>query len=110
MSDKTIAILSYVTIIGWLIAYFKSKDNLPKNALVTYHLKQGLGFFITSLIINVSLSVIVSMMPSLYFLNFIGIFLFIIWIIGIINAVNERSKPLPLIGKVFENKFEFINK
>lgn len=109
MSSKTIAILSYITIIGWLVAYFKNKDMAPKNDLAVYHLKQGLGFFIVSVILNIGLSVITALVPSLYFINLIGIVLFIIWIIGIINAANEVKKPLPLIGKIFENQFEFLN-
>jgi len=34
---------------------------------------------------------------------FLGLLIF-----GVINALNEEEKPLPLIGKFFENKFGFI--
>jgi uncharacterized membrane protein len=34
--------------------------------------------------------------------------LLILWIFGIINAINEQKKPIPLVGKVFENKFGFL--
>lgn len=109
MTNKVLAILSYITIIGWLIAYFKNKDNKPKSEVVTYHLEQGLGFFIVSVVLNVVLSVITSIFPSLYFINFIGIVLLIIWIIGIVHAANEEKKPLPLIGKMFEGQFGFLH-
>ncbi len=108
MSNKVLAILSYITIVGWLIAYFKNRDNKPKSEVVTYHLKQGLGFFIVSVVLNIVLSLITSFVPSLYFINFIGIVLLVIWIIGIINAANEEKKPLPLIGKMFEQQFGFL--
>ncbi|MDQ1162396.1 putative membrane protein [Chryseobacterium sp. SORGH_AS 447] len=110
MSNKTLAILSYITIIGWLIAYFKSKDHTHKNDVVTYHLEQGLGFFIVSIVLNILLSVITSIVPSLYFINIIGIVLLIIWIIGIVHAANEEKKPIPLIGKIFEGQFGFLHK
>ncbi|ERJ57666.1 DUF4870 domain-containing protein [Sphingobacterium paucimobilis] len=108
MSNKTISILSYVTIIGWIIAYTKSKDIQPKSDLVSYHLRQGLGFFILSLVVNVGLSIIVTIIPTLAFINYVGIVLFILWIFGIINAVNEQKKPIPVIGGLFENKFAFL--
>ena len=50
MTNKTLAILSYVTIIGWLVSYFQTKDQAPKTPLVKYHLKQGLGLFIVAII------------------------------------------------------------
>ncbi|WP_294219807.1 DUF4870 domain-containing protein [uncultured Chryseobacterium sp.] len=110
MSNKTLAILSYITIIGWLVAYFNCKDQKPKSDVVTYHLEQGLGFFIVSIVLNIALSVITSLVPSLYFINLIGILLLIIWIIGIVNAANEEKKPLLLIGKMFEGKFGFLHR
>lgn len=108
MTSKTAAILAYITIIGWLIAYIKRNDVETKSDLATYHLKQGLGLFITSLLLNVIMWFLVLLAPSLYFINFIGIAVFIILIIGIINAANEVKKPLPVIGKFFENQFKFI--
>ncbi|MBE8728311.1 DUF4870 domain-containing protein [Flavobacterium hungaricum] len=109
MNNKTLSILSYITIIGWVIAFVKSKDLTPKSDLVNYHLKQGFGIFIVSLILNIALSVVVAAVPSLYFLSYIGYILFILWIFGIINAANEQKKPIPVIGKIFENQFGFIN-
>lgn len=108
MSNKTLSILSYITIIGWIIAFVKGKDLNPKSDLVNYHLKQGFGLFIFTFILNIILTAIVSAVPSLAFISYIGILFLIIWVFGIINAVNEEKKPLPLIGKMFENKFGFI--
>ncbi|HEX8015422.1 MAG TPA: DUF4870 domain-containing protein [Flavobacterium sp.] len=109
MNNKTLSILSYITIIGWIIAFVKSKDITPKSDLVTYHLKQGFGIFLFSFAVNIILSVVVSTVTSLYFLNYIGYAIFILWIFGIINAANEQKKPIPVIGKIFEDKFSFIN-
>ncbi|OIV40101.1 DUF4870 domain-containing protein [Flavobacterium johnsoniae] len=109
MNNKTLSILSYVTIIGWIIAFVKSKDVSPKSDLVTYHLKQGFGIFLFSLVVNILLSVIVTIVPSLYFLSYIGYVIFILWIFGIINAANEQKKPIPVIGQMFEDKFSFVN-
>lgn len=106
MNNKTLSIVSYITLIGWLISYFAGKENA--NSLLKYHLKQGLGLFITGVIFNIILTVIVFIIPSLYFLGYIGYAFWILAIIGIINANNEIEKPLPIIGKLFEDKFSFI--
>jgi uncharacterized membrane protein len=45
---------------------------------------------------------------GLYVLGYIGLINFALMIIGIINAANETEKPLPLIGKMFEDKFAFV--
>jgi uncharacterized membrane protein len=39
----------------------------------------------------------------------VGYAILILWIFGIINAANEQKKPIPVIGKIFENKFDFVN-
>lgn len=109
MNNKTLSILSYVTIIGWIIAFVKSKDLSPKSDLVTYHLKQGFGIFLLTFAINIILSVVLAIVPSLYFLSYIGYALLILWIFGIINAANEQKKPIPVVGKMFEDKFSFVN-
>lgn len=109
MNNKTLSILSYITIIGWIVAFIKSKDLTPKSDLVSYHLKQGFGIFLVSLVVNIALSVVVMVVPSLYFLSYVGYVIFILWIFGIINAVNEQKKPIPVIGKIFEDQFNFID-
>lgn len=109
MSNKTLSILSYVTIIGWIVAYVKSKDLKPGSTLVNYHLKQGLGLFILALILNIAISIVVYAVPSLYFLGYVGYVVLLLLIFGIINAANQVEKPIPVIGKMFEDKFSFIN-
>jgi uncharacterized membrane protein len=107
MNNKTLSILSYVTLIGWLIAYFSGKEK--KDSLLRYHLKQSLGLAIVSILLNIVLTIIVHVVPSLSFLGLIGYVILIFWILGIINAANQAEKPVPVFGKAFENKFSFIN-
>ena len=108
MDNKTLSFVSYITLIGWLIAYFSGKDTA--NSLLKYHLKQALGLFILSLVFNVAISIVVMIVPALAFLSYIGLALLVLMIFGIINASNEVEKPLPVVGKLFEDKFEFLNK
>lgn len=106
MNNKTLSIVSYITLIGWLVAYFSGKDNA--DSLLKYHLKQSLGLLIVGVIFNIALVILVSIIPSLYFLGYMGYAFWVLLIIGIINASNEVKKPLPVIGKMFEGKFGFI--
>ncbi len=108
MSHKTLAILSYITLFGWLFAFIKSKDEQPKNDLVSYHLEQGLGFILFSVLLNIVLTIIITVVPTLSFLNYVSLILVILWVFAIINAANEQKKPIPLIGGMFENKFNFL--
>ncbi len=106
MNNKTLSIVAYITLIGWLIAYFSGKENA--NSLLKFHLKQAFGLLITSIVFNVLIGILVSIIPFLSVLSYVGLLFLALMIIGIINASNEVEKPLPLIGKLFENKFGFI--
>lgn len=116
MDKKTTAIVSYITLIGWLIAFFTYK-NETKSSLASYHLRQGLGLVIASFAYSILVFVVVFILalvsPALggvigMVLNLVSLVFLVLMIIGIINANNEQEKPLPIIGKMFENKFSFI--
>ncbi|UIR54479.1 DUF4870 domain-containing protein [Sphingobacterium sp. SRCM116780] len=106
MNNKTLSIVSYITLIGWLIAYFSGKENA--DSLLKYHLKQSFGLMIVSVIFNLALTVLINVIPALSILSFVGLVFLVLLIIGIINAANEVQKPLPILGKMFENRFDFI--
>lgn len=106
MNNKTLSIVSYITLIGWLIAYFNGKEKA--DSLLKYHLRQALGLAIVSIIFNVVLTIVATVVPALSFLGIAGLVIVVLWIMGIINAANGAEKPTPLVGKMFENKFAFI--
>ena len=106
MNNKTLSIVSYITIIGWLVAYLKGKDNA--DSMLKYHLRQALGLALVNIIFSLALNIVAMVIPAL---SFIGVFGFVFLILtknGIINAANGAQKPLPIIGKMFENKFAFV--
>lgn len=106
MNNKTFSIVSYITLIGWLIAYFGGKENA--DDLLKYHLRQSLGLGITAFLYGIVMNIIIVILPVLAILSFVSILFFVLMIIGIINANNGEKKPLPFIGKIFEDKFPFI--
>lgn len=102
MDNKTLSIISYITIIGWLVAYLVGKDKA--DSLLKYHLRQSLGLMIVAFLVNVAITIIVSMMPSLAVLSYVSYVFIILWVLGLINAINGVEKPIPLIGTMFEKK------
>ncbi len=105
MDKKTLSIVSYITIIGWLIAYF---SNSEKTSLAKYHLKQSFGLFLFSLVVGIALGVLLSIIPIPFVDNIFSLGTLVLMILGILNASKEEEKPLPLIGGIFEDKFDFI--
>lgn len=109
MDKKMISIISYITIIGWVIAYVANNGNAEKSSLAKFHLKQSLGLGIVGILFSIALTIIGSIVPSLASILSLGnLVLLVFWVIGIMNANNEEEKPLPIIGSMFEDKFDFI--
>ena len=62
-NGKVAAILSYISIIGWLVAYFGlHKDK--KTELSSYHLRQTLLLYIVGFILGLAQRIVFSIIPS----------------------------------------------
>ncbi len=85
----------FLTIIGFVIVLLAKKDN--KYAM--YYGKQGLVLFIACIIAMI-ISSILSFIPLIGWLVGIAlnIGLFVLWLIGFINALSGKEKPIPIIG------------
>ena len=104
MDSKTIAWLSYITIIGWIIAYVNHNNAVVKSSLATFHLRQSFGLMVVYFgiwIIN-----IIPFLSTVIWLLYIVVIVF--WVIGLVNAINGEEKPLPGIGLQFQQWFSFI--
>lgn len=101
--EKTIAIIAYLTVIGLVVAFVMNNDK--KQAFATYHIRQSLGLVAASLALF-----IIGMVPILgWIISFFGsLFLLYLWIMGLINAVNYKAKPVPFLGEKFEEWFKTI--
>ena len=107
MDGKTISIISYFTWIGWIIAFVMYNSN--KSQLAAYHLRQSLALMILGILVY-----IVQIM--LIFIPFLGwaiavllwIGLVVLWVFGLIAAINGEQKPAPVIGPLAQNIFSGI--
>jgi uncharacterized membrane protein len=105
--DRTVAILTYVTIIGFIIAIVMHGSK--KTALGTYHLRQGLGLFLTALCSWIP-CMIIAMIPVVNLVMVllgpaIMIGLFVLWLMGLLAAVNGQQKPMPVMGEYYQKWF-----
>ena len=104
--DTTVAVLSYITLIGFIVAIVMHGNN--KTKLGAYHLRQSLGLIITAVAFYIAVFII-AFIPFVNLLLVIltplaGLGFLILVILGIVNAANGQQKPLPLVGKMFESK------
>ena len=98
------AILSYVLIIGPLIALSINADK--KNPYTSFHLRQGLGLTATFLLIGLTMSSYFnrSQLPETSFnIAFrVWIFIGILALYGMFRAVMGYTRPIPLLGSFFQ--------
>lgn len=109
MDGKTTAWVSYITLIGWIIAFVTHSNANPKSSLATFHIRQSFGLFLTSVILYAAIWIMVFIVPLLSFLlTLVWIALFVFWLMGLIAALNGEEKPLPVVGPLFQQWFQFI--
>lgn len=96
---KTMAIVSYITVIGLLIAYLVNNDK--KNEFVKFHIGQSVRIVLLAVALFIVLGIITSLM-GMGFLNILRWAPFVLAILGIINASNGKAEKLPIIGSIGE--------
>lgn len=98
-NSQMLAVVSYLTLIGWIIAFVLYQND--KSELAIYHIRQSLGILIIGVI-----GWIVFWIPIIGWLA--AIFLFVLWLMGLIYAAQGEMKPIPLLGKFFQDIFKGI--
>lgn len=103
-NGKTMAIVAYLTIIGFIVAYIINRDK--DNSFTKYHLRQGLGVGLSAIIapmfapLGLGLGAVLS--------SLLGLLCLVMLITGVINAANGQTKPVIALGQFFEEWFEGI--
>ncbi|MDR6784946.1 putative membrane protein [Pedobacter africanus] len=110
VDGKSIAIISYITIIGWIISYIQYGNN--KSQLAIFHIRQSLFLmlcmFFTAIVqmlfaFTPYLGWIISTSFSLVMLGFL-----VLWVIALLNAINGEQKPLPVFGNKAQDLLKTI--
>ena len=84
MKAKTTSIIAYITWIGLIVAFCAGDREGAK-----FHLNQALVIMLFTLL---------SVIPCIGWIW--GIFMLVCWIMGLIAAINQEEKEVPLIGKI----------
>lgn len=100
---KTVAVISYLTIIGTIIAFFMNKNN--PTSLGSFHIRQSIGITVISIALSVFnfIPVVGGIITQIA-----SILVLVVLILGIIAAVKEEEKSTPFIGGLFQKWFSAI--
>ena len=100
---KSIATIAYITLIGLIIAFVQNGEK--KNTFASYHIRQSLGLICTGFALA-----LVNIIPFLgWIISIFGVIgLMILWIMGLLNAINGKEQPVPLLGNLYTKWFANI--
>ncbi|MBQ3409343.1 MAG: hypothetical protein IJH12_09090 [Clostridia bacterium] len=92
MDTKTTGWVAYITWIGLIVAFCAGDKEGAK-----FHLNQALVIFIAALAgsIVMFIPIIGWIVGSLWI-----VFVFVCWILGLIAAINQEEKEVPLLGQI----------
>lgn len=97
---KTKAIIAYITMLGWVIALFMNRD--PKSEFSAFHIRQALGLHLLYLFLAAIATGFNSWAATIGFY----VFIFILFIFGLSQAVMGKKTSIPFIGAYFQKWFK----
>lgn len=106
-NPKTAGVVCYITLLGWLIAYFALYKN-SKNEVSAFHLRQTLLLHIFALLLNTFGFLYLWDMFPYALLIILGGTLFIMWLSGLWGAVRGKKSPAILVGYIAQRIFSSI--
>lgn len=96
---KTIGIVAYITLIGWIVALVWNK---PKSESASFHIRQSLG-----LMLMLAAGKFVDAVPMGGMISKgLAVGTFVLWIIAFISALQGEQKPVPVVGEYFQDWFK----
>lgn len=96
---KTAAVVSYITFVGLIIAFFMNSES--KNPFASFHIRQALGLTLSYFLIMIPLSYLGNGYASMGFF----ILFFVLWLYGIISAFQGKITAVPLVGDFYQRIF-----
>lgn len=89
-----------MAVVAYILFFIPLLTEAKHDPFVKYHVKQGLLLFIAWIVVSI-LTPVLFMITWLFY-----IVLLVFTVLGIMNALNGKQEPLPLVGKYAE-KFNF---
>lgn len=96
---KPTAVWSYLTFVGLLIAF--SMNGASKNPFAAFHIRQALGLNVLFFLLMIPMGYFNSWLISgPFYLAF-----FVLWLFGIISALQGKVAAVPIVGALFQKIF-----
>ncbi|GHE91101.1 hypothetical protein [Thalassotalea profundi] len=93
---KFISTISYLTLVGWLVAIVLYGKN--HSTLASFHLRQSLGLIVTAAVL--------SFIPLFgWLLNLVVAFF---WFVAIYHTVLGHKFLVPVLGQFYQENLDFI--
>lgn len=99
---KSNAIISYLTIIGTIIAFYMNTER--KNEFTSFHIRQALGLWLTFFALGYIIGGFDSWLVTLGWYIFFGV----LFIFGFMTAITGRVQPTPILGKLYQKIFSSL--
>lgn len=96
---KSIAIISYILLVGVLIAWSMNSDK--RNEFAAFHIRQAFGLTVTF----IGLGLIISNFGNPMITISMWIFVSVLWSYGFLGAIQGKCLSIPLLGGVFQKLF-----
>ena len=93
---KLVSVLAYITVIGWVVAFYLYGQQ--KCQLVRFHLRQSLGLILTAAVL--------SFIPLIGW-SLISV-LFLMWLFCIYQAYLGHSYYFPFLGVFYQEYLDFV--
>ena len=90
MDTKVTSIVAYLSWIGLIIAFLAGDKEGAK-----FHINQALVIMLFSLVSFLSFIPVVGILVGIW-----SIFMVVCWILGLVAAIKQEEKEVPLIGKI----------
>jgi uncharacterized membrane protein len=94
--NKVVAIVSYITLLGWLMAIVLYDKH--RSAFTTFHLRQSLGLIITGALL--------ALVPLIGWL--MNVIVLLAWLYAIYHAIQGRMEKVPALGDFYQKHLDFI--
>ncbi|PIB22937.1 hypothetical protein [Maribacter sp. 4G9] len=102
VEGKNTAIISYLTLIGALIAITMNME--PKHDFARFHIRQAFGIHL----LFHAFALFSSVWYNQYGLYGLYICYLALWFYGFLGALNNKKQDVPLLGTYFQKWFTFI--
>lgn len=99
---KTLAIVSYLTFVGLIIAIIMNLEK--RNPFTLFHIRQMFGLMIMLIFSNLVEQYVNSLLGTAFW-----IISFACWLFAIYYAIKEEYKLIPVLGEKFQEWFKNVN-